>query len=343
MSDERVEEELLHKIDMIQKALTTETKVWRKIYLFQRFFEYFSKLRNRFNHYIIPFINCKYPNRIQSGNAQIGSRVNMERDPGHDNILSAMGSWRDQPENDIFVCDMQQAIFQWMSRMATKSHQFMQEYKRLRKQFLQEFSLEKNKPKSPIYELVMFSNVMWCDREDASSVPLADYNDGKPYAQGNASIGFMLKEVRVFCSKCHFTRPAMKKVESESPCEQWNELVLYFLSLLEIGHSHVTEESISLYETLDWSGKFSYSEAMVILEHPEFWLKKRFDVADPVEVEFNYHAWVLKDYDTLDDLPNIQTIQDKLLQKSNQLLSAIAVALWIISRLSRYVHEFKPQ
>lgn len=339
MSSERIEEEWLNQIDTIQKALVTETKTWRKVYLYQRFFEYFSRLRLRFNTYIIPHINCRNPKRIRAGHSQIGSRINMEDKPDYINILSAIGNWRDEPTNDIFVCEVQQSIFKWVSFMANQTLAYMENYRQLRRQLIREFlsNPEQFKEKTHIYELVMFSNVLWCDRDDETSVSKMEYEKGQPFSKGHDDITFMLKEVREFCARCKFTRPQTPMdVTKLSICEQWNELITYFLSLLEIGH----RGDVFTYDTLDWAGKYSYKEIMTILEFPEFWLKKRFGTENPIEVQFDYHAWVLQDNSTLTSLPNLKSIKDPLFQQANQLLSAISVAMWIISRLSRFIHNY---
>lgn len=312
-----MEEELVTKIDMIQETLSKETLPWRRTYLYQRFFHYFARIRQQLNQYLLPSINCKHHN------------VNRSRIP----LLTALLIWRENPQDDICACDLQQSIFLWMEKKTNVSRLYMIDYKQLRKTIASDIMAKKHAlaKTNPIYELMVFSTIVWCDSTQS-------------YIANEVHI--MLSLVRGYCSQLRFSRAGPgKQLDQMSPCEQWHELVQYIISLLEVHVVVCADDAITLCNKLDWTGKFSTAKVLTIIEHPEFWLKRKFELQAPVELQFDYFAWLQQNHDSLDKLPTPDELKYNtsspvpitIQKKCHIMLSALTLSLWIISRLSHWV------
>jgi hypothetical protein len=236
----------------------------------------------------------------------------------------ALMLWRDHPKVDKYVCLLQRAIFLFLHETMEKQ---IQEYKRLRKVYATELIdtfKNLNKPKAQpnaIYELMLHTHLVWCDSTN----------------ENVEEITRMLTAVRGICERLKLDRHTASAKQT-TPCEQWHELIHYLLSLLDLPLSMGKDYEVTLYETLDWTGKFSLKEALSILKSPQAFLQQKYHLTSPLTLQFDYFAWFKANHATLDKLPNPHDMMiDAKQKKCHMILTALAISVWIIRRLSRFV------
>jgi hypothetical protein len=314
-----MEVQLLQKLQLISDTLQKEKRNWRKIYLYQRFFYYGTELRHLFEDKILPFINCKYPN--------------VDRDLI--DLTTALFQWYDSPQHDENICNVERAILHWFTVVGELNQTYTKEYLVLRKDFM--YKLLRNKvddKKNPIYELLLFTTIAWCNALEDEEM--------------SYDVGQTLSMVRGYCNLLRFKKKkdtVEPKVDDMPVCEQWDELVHYILSLLDLQVVMGRDHAVTLYESLDWAGKFSIHSAREMIADPSPWLTKKFGLKEPIVMSFDFKQWLDANHESLDLLmvpskhkyTNNGLITLKKQKECHTLMCAVTLAVWIIRRLSHWV------
>jgi hypothetical protein len=319
-------------MDQLSKKVINPPKLWHRVYYYKRFYQRFAEARYRFNHLILPVLVCKYPDATR----QVQS------------LATALDIWYTNPQEDRFICDLIRAIKVWLHETQKKSDEYLPVFRELRRQFVVEILVNRDvmMVKNNIHELMMYSTLLWCSRGESQSE--MEYNRGLPHEEMASDVQDILRQVREYCRKLRFKRPQEGiAIKHMSPCEQWHELVLYIMSLFEMNHIIGKDAYVTRYENVDWIYMKDCKEIESIIEHPSFWLKKKFDMSSPIELKFNYSQWLQSNKNTgsLDTLPipssfsyhvkNDWTVQAQ--KDSHLIITSLAIGMWIVYRLNHWV------